>query len=88
MAAKRPRSPFRPKAPPRPATARQSDALEAVRELTASLGHAPSAGEIAKRLGITRWGVRKLLKALAAKGLVHDVPKVVSSGQWAVTGDE
>ncbi len=88
MAAKRLRSPYAPKAPPRPATARQSDAIEAVRELTRTLGHAPNAVEVAAELGIAKQTARKLLRKLEAKGLVRDVPKMVSSGQWAVTGDD
>lgn len=71
--------------PPRPATDRQSAFLGAVGELTVRLGRAPSATEVAAHLGISRIGARKQLQNLASKGLLVDVPKVVSSGQWALT---
>ena len=80
MAARR-RSPF---APAPVATDRQQEFLDAVQALTGELGRAPNAAEVGKRLGITRRGARLQLQALAAKGLVVDVPKVVSSGQWAL----
>lgn len=88
MAVKRLTSPYAPKAPPRPATPREGDAIAAVRELTATLGRAPNAVEVAAQLGIAKQNARKLLRRLEAKGLLRDVPKLVSSGQWAVTGDE
>ena len=73
------------KAPARPATPRQRDFLATVHALTGELGRAPSAAEIGARLGITRLGARRQLQNLASKGLLRDVPKVVSSGQWALT---
>ena len=85
MASKRPRarSPF-VAAPRRPATDRQSEFLAVVATLTAETGEPPSASAIAARLGISRLGARHQLKALEAKGLLVDVPKVVSSGKWAL----
>jgi predicted ArsR family transcriptional regulator len=60
----------------------------APRSLTEALeGQAPSATQLGERLGISRLSARKLLLRLAARGLVADVPKLVSSGQWAVTPD-
>jgi Mn-dependent DtxR family transcriptional regulator len=85
---KRPRSPFRPKAPPRPATARQSDFLDAIRELAKELGRAPTATDIAERVGVSRQGAIDQLRNLEKKGLVQDMPKLVSSGQWQVTEEE
>lgn len=82
--AKRSMSPFR-KAPPRPATARQSEFLACVRDMTRELGQAPSAERVGERMGISRLGARRQLQALEAKGLLRDIPKVVSSGQWALT---
>lgn len=83
MAAKRKRNPPSPFVV-RAATDRQSEFLDAIRVLTAELGRAPNATEVGKRLGIGRDGARKQLMALAAKGIVADVPKMVSSGQWAI----
>ena len=82
---KRLRSPYAPKAPARPATDRQRDFLAAVVELTAELGHAPSAADIAARLGMSRQGAEKQLHALETKGLLSDVPRMVRSGQWQLT---
>jgi predicted ArsR family transcriptional regulator len=56
-----------------------------VGDLTDQLGRAPSAAEIGDHLGITRLGARSQLQALEAKGLLKDIPKTVSSGQWALT---
>lgn len=80
---KRARSPI-PR-PPRPATARQSAFLGAVGELTVRLARAPSATEVAAHLAISRQCAQRQLRALEAKGLLCDVPKLVSSGQWALT---
>jgi SOS-response transcriptional repressor LexA len=88
MATKRPRSPFRPKAPPRPITPRQSAILDAVRALTRETGQAPSAADVGARLGISKQSALRQLRAIEVKGLVSDLPKLVSSGQWQVTGDE
>lgn len=77
-------SPFLPTSPRGP-TARQRGWLQALAELTADLGRAPSAAELGAHTGVSRLGARRALRALAAKGLTQDVPKVVSSGQWAVT---
>ncbi len=82
--AKRLRSPY---APPRPATARQGAFLDAIRELAGELGRAPTATDIAERLGVSRQGALKQLRMLEAKGLVQDMPKLVSSGHWQVTGE-
>ena len=71
--------------PGRPPTARQRAFLGAVATLTRELGRAPSATEIGDRLGISRLGARRQLQDLEAKGLLLDVPRVVSSGQWALT---
>ncbi len=89
MAAKRNRlkSPYLPKAPPRPATARQSDYLDAVRALTLELGRGPTAVEVAARLGVAKQSARQQLQALEVKGLLRDMPKLVSSGRWQVTAD-
>jgi len=83
VAAKRKRNPPSPFVA-RAATERQSEFLVAIRELTAELQRAPNATEVGERLGIVRDGARKQLQALAAKGIVADVPKMVSSGQWAI----
>lgn len=85
MASKRPRakSPYR-EAPARPATDRQSEFLAVVARLTAETGEPPSASAIAAAMGISRLGARQQLKALEAKGLLVDVPRVVSSGKWAL----
>lgn len=52
--------------------------------LTAETGEPPSAAAVAAALGISRIGARQQLKALEAKGLLVDVPRVVSSGKWAL----
>jgi DNA-binding MarR family transcriptional regulator len=75
------RSPYLP-APG--ATDRQGAFLGAIAELTEELQRAPNATEVAERLGISQPGARKQLRSLEAKGLIQDVPKLVSSGQWAV----
>ena len=59
--------------------------LEAIAKLTEQLGRPPAAGEIGEHLGITRLGARKRLKRAERRGLLQDVPKVVSSGKWALT---
>jgi len=82
---KRLKSPYAPKAPPRPATDRQRDFLVAVAELTRELGRSPSAADIGARLGMSRQGAEKQLHALEAKGLLSDVPRMVRSGQWQLT---
>lgn len=70
---------------PRPATPRQLVFLKAVAELTAQLGRPPLPQEVGERIGVTRLGARRQLQALEKKGLLRDVPRVVSSGQWALT---
>lgn len=82
-AGKRARSPL-PR-DPKGATERQGAFLDAVANLTTVLGRPPNAVEIATRLGISYQGASKQLRNLESKGLVSDVPKVVSSGQWALT---
>ena len=86
MAARRRRaqSPFR-EAPARGPTARQRDFLRAVRELTTELERPPNATEIGARLGIRQVSAREQLRRLEAGGYLRDVPKTVSSGQWALT---
>lgn len=69
----------------RPATDRQGEFLEAVVALTESLGHAPSNSDVARHMGVSRWGARRQLMALEQKGLLKDIPKVVSSDQWEIT---
>jgi predicted ArsR family transcriptional regulator len=69
---------------PGPVTERQRAYLAAVVALTEE-GHQPSAVEIAARLGVSRTGVRSQLRSLEAQGLLVDVPKVVSSGKWALS---
>ena len=60
-----------------PATDRQTEWLEAVILLTERLGRAPDNRDVAEHMGVTRWGARRQLMALEAKGLVSDVPKQV-----------
>jgi response regulator of citrate/malate metabolism len=69
----------------RPATGRQEAFLEAIERLTAREGRAPSAVEIAERLGISRQCATRQLVVLERKGLLRDVPRMVRSGQWALT---
>lgn len=71
--------------PMRGATKRQHDFLRAVQELTAALGRAPNAREVGDHMGMTRTGARLQLLDLERKGLLEDMPKIVSSGQWALT---
>lgn len=73
------------KATTRPPTDRQKDFLAAVVALTDTLERPPNAKEIGDYLGITRLGARRQLQNMADKGLLRDVPKVISSGQWALT---
>lgn len=82
--ARRAKSPFVAQAPRSP-TRRQKEFLRAVADLTANLGRAPSAGELGEHMGISRLGARGQLLRLAERGLLRDVPVVVSSGQWALT---
>lgn len=72
-----------PRKPPKPAP-RQHDVIDAVRALTAE-GAAASASAIAARLGISRQLASRQLAALERKGFLADVPKVVRSGNWALT---
>lgn len=74
------RSPY---APGEPATDRQSEFLAVIGELAGELGRAPSAGEIAARMGITRLGARKQLQALARKGILKPAPITTMTG-WAL----
>ena len=66
-------------------TLRQTDFLKAVARVAAKLGHAPSASEIGRELGISRAGAAKQLHALEEKGLLQDMPVEVSSGKWRLT---
>lgn len=65
-------------------TARQSEVLATVRELATAEGP-PSASKVAERLAITRMCAVRHIRALERKGYLLDVPKLVSSGQWALT---
>lgn len=67
------------------ATPRQSAIMAAIADLTRELRRAPSATEIAARMGVTRVGLLPQLKALETKGLAGDVPKQVRSGKWRLT---
>lgn len=69
--------------PERPSP-RQADVLEAVRKLSAA-GERVSAIAVADLLGITRQLAARQLVLLERKGFVADVPKVVRSGNWALT---
>ena len=75
----------RGKGRPRPPTARQKEILAELAALTRQIGRAPNAKELGAHLGITRHGARLILKRLEAAGHVQDVPKTISSGQWALT---
>ncbi len=72
-----------PRKLPKPAP-RQQDVIAAVRELAAA-GEQTSASAIAARLGISRQLASRQLAALERKGFLADVPKVVRSGNWALT---
>ncbi len=63
----------------------QKAALDAVRELTRQHGRSPTATEVGERLGMTRQGAAQLLHLLERKGLLRDIPKMISSGQWELT---
>ncbi len=63
---------------------RQEDVITAVRELAAE-GAQVSAQAVADRLGITRQQATRQLVLLERKGYVRDVPKLVRSGNWALT---
>ena len=72
-----------PRKPPAPSP-RQADVIDAVRALTEE-GLQASAIAIAERLGISRQLATRQLAALERKGFLADVPKVVRSGNWALT---
>ncbi len=78
----------RPRVPPmqrqRALTDRQDAYLEAIERLTAELGSAPTAADVARQLGVSRKGVAKPLRALLRKGYLTDVPVVIRAG-WALT---
>ncbi len=78
---KRAQNPYKP---PKP-TARQQQFLDAIATLTEALGRPPSAIQVAAHIGVTRSGATRQLQALEHKGFTCDVPKTVSSGQWALT---
>lgn len=78
------RSPFRG-APGKRFTKRQRQYLELLDRLTRKLGRPPSAQDMGEHSGISRLGARRLLTVLEQHGLAADVPKVVRSGQWALT---
>lgn len=79
---KRRKSPY---APTKAASEYDRDLIRAVETLTARLGEAPTATQVGAELGITRLGARKRLLRAQRLGWLEDVPKVISSGQWAVT---
>lgn len=62
----------------------QEAVLAAVRELAAA-GARVSAITVAERLGISRQQAARQLSLLERKGFVADIPKVVRSGNWALT---
>jgi DNA-directed RNA polymerase subunit N (RpoN/RPB10) len=78
------RSPFLG-APGKRLTPHQRAFLRTVANLTAELGGPPSAGVVGEHVGLTRHGARRMLVSLEEHGLIADVPKVVRSGQWALT---
>jgi hypothetical protein len=78
------RSPFLG-APGKRLTPHQRAFLRVVATLAKELGRAPSAADVAARTGLTRLGARRMLMACEAHGLISDVPRVVRSGQWALT---
>lgn len=65
-------------------TARRSDALKAIRALTARDGEPPSSQAIGDKLGISRQAAKKLLDELERMGLIRDEPVLVRSGKWRV----
>lgn len=67
------------------ATARQEDIAEAIAAINLETPGGANAVQIAKRLGITRSGLRAQLRALEKKGLALDEPRVVRSGKWKLT---
>lgn len=83
-------TPRKPKAGPpkprkrQPPTDRQREYLAVVARLAAETGSV-SAMALADALGVDRKVAMRGLRAVAAKGLLADVPKVVSSGKWALT---
>ena len=56
-------------------SARQSDALEAIREHVDANGYPPTLAELGQRLGVSGAGARQLLLSLAAAGAVRIVPR-------------
>lgn len=82
MAAKRTRATRSPFVTPG-TTDRQEEFLAAVAGLTAELGRAPSSGEIADKLGITRLGARKQLQKLERQGRLAAAPITTMTG-WAL----
>lgn len=83
MATKRTRASSSPYAPQKAPTSRQDEFLAAVESLTSELGRAPSTGEVAARLGITRLGARKQLQALERSGRLRPAPITTLTG-WAL----
>jgi len=69
--------------PARPSPGQEA-VLEAVRELAAA-GARVSAITVSERLGISRQQAARQLSLLERKGFVADIPKVVRSGNWALT---
>lgn len=59
--------------------------LRAIERLTRELGHAPSTIALMGATGLSRGAVRGTLARLERDGLVHDVPRTVRSGLWALT---
>lgn len=66
-------------------TEHQIDLLRVVEALRLELGRFPTASDVARKLGISRYGASKQLHRLEERGLLADVPVVVSSGQWGLT---
>jgi hypothetical protein len=78
------RSPFLG-APGKRFTTHQRQFLAELAVLAKKLGKPPSAAEMGAHTGLSRLGARRVLMALEEHGLCADVPRVLRSGQWALT---
>lgn len=65
-------------------TAEQRQCMVVVARLWAELGHAPSATDVGRELGITRVSARSLMLRCKAKGWMRS-PERVDVGEWALT---
>jgi DNA-binding GntR family transcriptional regulator len=72
-------------------TERQASVLAAIRDLTASLGFAPTLRELAGAQGVSHQRIRAVLAALEKLGLVAMEPATARStrisGQWPVASE-